>query len=253
MSFTKPEFPPVDPAAVLARPLMGRMRFLAQHWTDNGFGSPRMVHAIYIAKLVFFYTLGDVVIATMTSGLPAFWHVAQWWNQPIVYQKAILWTVLLEAIGFAGSWGLLAGKVKPMTGGILFWARPATIRLRPCQWVPFTNGDRRNWFDVILYLALLVSVAVALFSLESTAILCRTPCRTTHLAGEPGAAHRADGAAGVERPARQDRPPRRARRAVPAGANRSTPSSGDYRRRKWVRPRFALTDPCSRCRQPANV
>ncbi len=86
----------------------------------------------------------------------------EWWNQPIVYQKVILWTVLLESIGVAGSWGPLAGKIKPMTGGILFWTRPGTIRLRPWKWVPFTNGDRRNWFDIGLYLALLVSLAVAL-------------------------------------------------------------------------------------------
>jgi hypothetical protein len=31
MSFTKPEFPPVDPDTFLARPLMERMRFLTQH------------------------------------------------------------------------------------------------------------------------------------------------------------------------------------------------------------------------------
>ena len=40
--------------------------------------------------------------------------VAGWWNQPIVYQKAILWTVLLETIGVAGSWGPLASKIKPI-------------------------------------------------------------------------------------------------------------------------------------------
>ena len=164
MSFTKPEFPPVDPDTFLAKPLMERMRFLAQHWTDNGFGSPRMVHAIYIAKLVLVYALGGVFVATVTSGLPAFWHVAEWWNQPIVYQKAVLWTVLLEAIGVAGSWGPLAGKVKPMTGGILFWLRSGTIRLRPWKWVPFTDGDRRTWFDGILYFALLISVAVPLLA-----------------------------------------------------------------------------------------
>ena len=164
MSFTKPEFPPVDPDTFLAKPLMERMRFLTQHWTDNGFGSPRMVHAIYIAKLVLAYALGGVFVATVTSGLPAFWHVDEWWNQPIVYQKAVLWTVLLEAIGVAGSWGPLAGKVKPMTGGILFWVRSGTIRLRPWKWVPFTDGDRRTWFDGILYFALLISVAVPLLA-----------------------------------------------------------------------------------------
>lgn len=164
MSFTKPEFPPVDPDSFLSVPLMERMRLMTQHWAENGFGSPRMVHAMYIAKLVFCYALGGIVVATATSGLPGIWHVGQWWSQPIVYQKVILWTVLLEAIGVAGSWGPLAGKIKPMTGGILFWARPGTIRLRPWKWLPFTEGDRRTWFDVIAYGALLTSVAVALVS-----------------------------------------------------------------------------------------
>src|SRR5208283_1711221 len=164
MSFTKPEFPEVDPDTFLRKPLMERMRILALNWAENGFGSPRMIHTIYITKLVLFYALGAILVATLTSGLPAFWHVSQWWNQPIVYEKAILWTVLLELLNVAGSWGPLAGKVKPMTGGILFWARPGTIRLRPWKWVPFTNGDRRTWFDLALYLALLVSLAVPLLS-----------------------------------------------------------------------------------------
>jgi uncharacterized membrane protein YkgB len=164
MGFTKPGLPDVDPDTFLQKPLMERMRILALNWGENGFGSPKMIHTVYIAKLVLLYAFGGVVIATLTSGLPAFWHVSEWWNQPIVYQKAILWTVLLEVIGIAGSWGPLAGKVKPMTGGILFWARPGTIRLRPWKWMPFTTGDRRTWFDVALYVALLISVVVPLLS-----------------------------------------------------------------------------------------
>ena len=46
--------------------------------------------------------------------------------------------MLLEAMNVAGSWGPLAGKVKPMTGG---------TRL-----------------DVALYVTLRISVAVSLFS-----------------------------------------------------------------------------------------
>ena len=144
MGFTKPDLPAVDPDTFMQQPLMHRMKVLALHWAEHGFGTPRMVHAIYIAKLLFFYILGGVVVATTTSRLPAFWHVAQWWNQPIVYQKAVLWTVLLETIGVAGSWGPLAGKFKPMTGGIRFWARTGTIRLRPWKRVPLTAGDRRT-------------------------------------------------------------------------------------------------------------
>ncbi|MFE3446076.1 DUF3556 domain-containing protein [Nocardia sp. NPDC059180] len=162
MGFTTPDLPAVDPTEFLRKPLMERMRILGLDWAENGFGSPKMVHCVYIAKLIVLYAIGGITLATATSGLPAFWHVMEWWNQPIVYQKLIIWTVLLEAIGVAGSWGPLAGKVKPMTGGILFWARPGTIRLRPWKWVPGTNGDRRSRLDVVLYLGLLVSLFVAL-------------------------------------------------------------------------------------------
>lgn len=183
MGFTKPDFPDVDPDTFLQKPLMERMRILGADWAENGFGSPKMVHTIYIVKLVVFFALGGVVIATLTSGLPAFWHVSQWWNQPIVYQKVILWTVLLETIGVAGSWGPLAGKVKPMMGGALFWARPGTIRLRPWKWMPLTAGDRRNWFDVALYLALLVSVAVPLLApgVPSASLSAAVPSNTSGL------------------------------------------------------------------------
>jgi Transmembrane protein of unknown function (DUF3556) len=162
MGFTKPDLPKVDPDTFMEQPLMHRMKVLALHWVEHGFGTPRMVHAIYIGKLLVFYILGGAVVATATSRLPAFWHVAQWWNQPIVYEKAVLWTVLLETIGVAGSWGPLAGKFRPMTGGIRFWARTGTIRLRPWKRVPFTAGDRRTPVDVALYLALIASVIVPL-------------------------------------------------------------------------------------------
>ena len=183
MGFTKPNFPPVEPAEFLQKPLMERMKLLALNWVENGYGAPTMVHTIYIAKLLFCYVLGGVAVATWTSGLPAFWHVADWWNQPIVYEKAILWTVLLEAIGVAGSWGPLAGKTKPMTGGIRFWARPGTIRLRPWRRVPFTAGDRRTWLDVVLYLALLVSVAVPLVlpGVHSDSLSAAVPGNTSGL------------------------------------------------------------------------
>jgi Transmembrane protein of unknown function (DUF3556) len=162
MGFITPVLPAVEPEEFLRRPLMDRIRISILKWVDYGYGVPRMIHVLYIVKLAFFYVLGGIVIATATSHLPAFWHVSLWWNQPIVYQKAILWTVVLELLGLAGSWGPLAGKTKPMTGGYRFWARPNTIRLRPWRWVPFTAGNRRTWLDIVLYLALIVALVVPL-------------------------------------------------------------------------------------------
>ena len=123
MSFTQHDHPDIDPSEFLRKPLLERLHIMSTLWVERGFGSPYMASLVYIVKLVFLYIIGGVTIATLTSGLPAFWNVDQWWNQPVVYQKLVLWTVLLETIGIAGSWGPLAGKVKPMTGGILGPAR----------------------------------------------------------------------------------------------------------------------------------
>ncbi|MBF6465739.1 DUF3556 domain-containing protein [Nocardia beijingensis] len=162
MGFKTADFPPVDETTFLDQPLRERMKTLALHWVEYGFGSPRMIHTIYLLKVLLVSVLAGVALATWSSGVGPFWDVAGWWNEPIVYQKLVLWTVLIEALGIAGSWGPLAGKFKPMTGGILFYARPGTIRLRPWRRVPFTGGDTRTLFDVLLYLAFLATLLVAI-------------------------------------------------------------------------------------------
>jgi Uncharacterized membrane protein, required for N-linked glycosylation len=161
VGFKTGNFPPVDLETFLDKPLLERTKALALHWVEYGFGSPKMIPTTYVVKVLFLYILAGTFLATWTSGAGPFWDVAAWWDEPVVYQKVLLWTVLLEVIGVAGSWGPIAGKFKPMTGGILFWARPGTIRLRPWRRVPFTNSDRRTGFDVVLYLALLAGLAVA--------------------------------------------------------------------------------------------
>ncbi|WP_067903311.1 DUF3556 domain-containing protein [Nocardia vaccinii] len=160
MGFKEADFPPVDLETFLDEPLMERMKALALHWVEYGFGTPKMIHTIYMVKVMLLYVVGGIALVTWTSRVGPFWAVAHWWNQPVIYQKLILWTVLLEAIGIAGSWGPIAGKFKPMIGGILFYARPGTIRLRPWKRVPFTDGDRRTAVDALLYLAFLVSLVV---------------------------------------------------------------------------------------------
>ncbi|MFE9787637.1 DUF3556 domain-containing protein [Nocardia salmonicida] len=162
MGFKTGDFPPVDTETFLDLPLRERIRTLALHWAEYGFGTPKMIHTVYLVKVLVLYIIGGVAIATATSGTGPFWDVAQWWNQPVVYQKLVLWTVLLEAVGVAGSWGPLAGKFKPMTGGILYFARRGSIRLRPWYRVPFTNGDARTTVDVVLYLGFLTSLVIAL-------------------------------------------------------------------------------------------
>ncbi|PKV98588.1 DUF3556 domain-containing protein [Nocardia fluminea] len=183
MGFKTGDFPPVDTETFLGLPLRERMRTLALHWAEYGFGTPKMIHTVYLVKVLVLYIIGGIAVATATSGTGPFWDVAQWWNQPVVYQKLVLWTVLLEAVGVAGSWGPLAGKFKPMTGGILYFARRGSIRLRPWYRVPFTNGDSRTTFDVVLYLDFLASLVIALVAPGRTtaALLEALPDNTSGL------------------------------------------------------------------------
>ncbi|WP_194820485.1 DUF3556 domain-containing protein [Nocardia sp. XZ_19_385] len=183
MGFKTGNFPPVDVDTFLHKPLQERVKTLALHWVEYGFGTPKMVHTIYLAKMLFISVLAGVALTTWTSGVGPFWDVATWWNQPIVYQKLVLWTVLIEAIGIAGSWGPLAGKFKPMTGGVLFYARPGTIRLRPWRRVPLTNGDTRTVADVLLYLAFLGSLLLAILlpGVPSASLSAALPDNTSDL------------------------------------------------------------------------
>jgi hypothetical protein len=162
MGFMTGNFPPVDPATFMDTPYRDRIKTLAQHWAENGFGSPKVIMVMYVIKLVFFYAVSGVLVGTLTSHLNPL-DPSAWFFAPIFYEKAVLWTVLLECLGFAGSWGPLAGHFKPMSGGVHYYARRGTIRLAPWPGkVPFTNGDERTTVDVLLYVALLAALVVSL-------------------------------------------------------------------------------------------
>lgn len=168
MGFKEGVLPDVDPATFMDRPYLERIKATSRFWAEDGFGTPKMLPLIYIVKVLVLYIGIGVTIATLTSGFGVF-DVGTWWDQPIVYQKLVLWTVLLETLGLAGSWGPLAGHFAPMTSGFKCWLRPETIRLPP--WpdkVPFTRGDRRTIVDVIIYAAVLITVVVALFAPRAT-------------------------------------------------------------------------------------
>lgn len=158
MGFKTGDFPPVDLETFLDKPLMERTKTLALHWVEYGFGTPKMIHVTYLVKIVVLWLVAGFSLATWTSGVGPAWDVSGWWAEPVVWQKMVAWTMCLEALGIAGSWGPLAGKFKPMTGGVLFYARPGTIRLRPWKAVPGTNGDTRTVFDVAVYLGFLAAL-----------------------------------------------------------------------------------------------
>jgi len=164
MGFLKPQLPQIDMAEWSKGTRSEKIRPMARHWAEVGFGTPVALHLFYVVK-VGLYILGGWLFALATKGIDGFADVGSWWLEPIVFQKVVLYTLLLEVVGLGCGFGPLNNRFFPPMGSILYWLRPGTIRLPPWPGkVPFTSGTARTPVDVALYAALLVMTLVALFS-----------------------------------------------------------------------------------------
>ncbi len=141
-----------------------KIRPMARHWAEVGFGTPVALHLFYVVKICL-YVLGGWLVVLATKGIDGFTNVGSWWSEPIVFQKVVLYTLLFEVVGLGCGFGPLNNRFFPPMGSILYWLRPNTIRLPPWPGrVPFTKGTARRPVDVGLYAALLVMVLFALIS-----------------------------------------------------------------------------------------
>jgi hypothetical protein len=157
MGLLDPTPPPFEVAEWRRRPHLQRIKPLAQDWALNGFGTPVAVYFLYVFK-VLVYAGGGALLIFATSGWP---H----WTDPIVFQKAVIWTMLWEVLGLGAGSLPLTLRFSPMVGGFLYWLRPGTTRLPP--WpdrVPGTRGTRRTWLDVGLYAGFLAAALYLLLS-----------------------------------------------------------------------------------------
>ncbi len=164
MGFIQPNLPVVDMAEWSKGTRAQRIVPMARHIAENGFGTPLVMPVMYGIKIVL-YILGAWLFALSTSGVEGFSNVGAWWTEPIVFEKAVLYTMLFEVVGLGCCFGPMAGRYFPPMGSILYWLRPGTIRLPP--WpnrVPLTKGTNRTLFEVLLYGALLALLVVALVS-----------------------------------------------------------------------------------------
>jgi hypothetical protein len=164
MGFLKPDLPVVDFAEWSKGTRAEKLRPMARHWAEVGFGTPVALHLFYVVKILL-YILGGWLFALTTKGIDGFLDVGAWFSEPIVFQKVVLYTMLFEVIGLGCGFGPLNNRFFPPLGSILYWLRPKTIRLPPWpRTIPFTKGTARTPVDVLLYAALLVMLLWALSS-----------------------------------------------------------------------------------------
>ncbi len=156
MSFLQPNPPPFDLDEWNAKPFLSRLKPVVQDWVVNGFGAPGLIYLLYVIKLIIFVLGAALVISATTPGIGGLGDVTDWWTQPIVFEKAVVWTMLWEILGLGSGSMALTARYNPPIGGVLYRLRPGTVRLAP--WpdkVPFTGGTRRTLVDVALYAGVL--------------------------------------------------------------------------------------------------
>jgi hypothetical protein len=164
MGFLKPDMPVVDMAEWLKGNRSERIRPMARHWAEVGFGTPVALHLFYVVKIGL-YILGGWLFALATNGIGGLAEFGSWWSEPIVFQKVVLFTLLFEVIGLGCGFGPLNNRFFPPMGSVLYWLRPGTIRLPPWPGrIPLTKGTARSPVDVALYAALLAATLWALLS-----------------------------------------------------------------------------------------
>jgi hypothetical protein len=175
MGWFQPSPPPFDLDEWRAKPYLERLKPCCQDWAVNGFGTPYAIYFLYLIKLVVFSVGAFLVISLTTPGVGGLNDISDWWTQPLVFQKIVVWTMLWEILGLGSGSMPLAFRFSPMIGGVLYWLRPGTIRLAP--WpdrVPLTAGSRRTIADVALYGGVLASLLFLLLSDGDAGLLDRT-------------------------------------------------------------------------------
>jgi len=163
MGFLQPNLPVVDHDVWDHQPRQERMRPMARHFAEHGFGSPDVVVLMYLVKMVVYVAIGWAFIVT-SPGIDGYFSPDQWWRDPVTFYKFVLWTSLFEVLGLGCGFGPLNLRFIPPMGSFLYWMRPDTIRLPPFKGrLPLTAGDTRTLVDVVLYAGFLVSTVVGLW------------------------------------------------------------------------------------------
>lgn len=164
MGFLKPQLPEIEFDEWSKGTRSEKIRPMARHWAEVGFGTPVVLHLFYVVKILLYILFAWLVVLS-TKGIDGFTNVRAWYAEPIVFQKVVLYTMLFEVVGLGCGFGPLNNRFFPPMGSILYWLRFGTIRLPP--WpdrVPLTFGTKRKPADVALYALLLILLLTALFT-----------------------------------------------------------------------------------------
>ncbi|HWC87478.1 MAG TPA: DUF3556 domain-containing protein, partial [Solirubrobacteraceae bacterium] len=120
MSLLDPVLPDYDVLEWAQKPFAERARLACQSFALQGFGAPPAAYVFYVIKIVV-YIAGWWLFCTFTPGLGDLGNFGHWWLSKPAFEKAILWSMCFEGLGFGcGSGPLTARYMPPVTAFLHF-------------------------------------------------------------------------------------------------------------------------------------
>ena len=168
---TTADLPPYDPARLLGAPFPERVRLVCRTWASQVAPTPKIVMAMYWTKYFVLYIGGWAFFVRFSAGYPGFTSPNGWAFAESAFQKAILWSIFYELMGFGCGMGPMNARFNPPLGGFLHFLRPGTTKLPLFPGLPVLGGIRRTWLDVVLYAANQLCLLRALVAPEVTPAL----------------------------------------------------------------------------------
>lgn len=156
----KPVDLPYDFNEWKTKPFPEKAKMVCQAWAMQGFGAPRFTVLFYALKILFYIWMWTVFCSFSTVLGPRE-TIGTWWFSYEAMGKALLWTMLLEGIGFGGASGPLTARYMPPLGAITYYLRPGTIKVPMFHKIPIIGNDKRNIIDILLYAALVYFLVAA--------------------------------------------------------------------------------------------
>jgi hypothetical protein len=155
----------------LSAPFPERVRRVCRAWAAQTYATPLVVLVMYWTKYVLLFIGGWAFFVSFSADHPGFRTGVAWAFTANAFQKAILWAIVYESLGFGCSFGPMNGRFWPPLGGVLHFLRPGTTKLPLFPGLPVVGSHTRTWLDVALYAAMQLVLLRALLAPELTPAL----------------------------------------------------------------------------------
>ena len=117
MGFLKADSPAIEYESWRQGSRSERLKPLVRHIAERGMGNPDVIYVLYAIKIGLF-VFGAACCALATEGIDGWGNITSWWSEPIVFQKVVLWALLVEVLGLGCGFGPLTEVSSPPAFGL---------------------------------------------------------------------------------------------------------------------------------------